>query len=391
MDTSGKLNIGIFVETHEPGVGLFHVIDPMVRHLLSLANVFVFTSSQKDRQGTDDLPYPVFRHHIIKLPLINIELPLHFLDFKFHKNIKDAQLDIIHIHSAHIIGQMGIQYAKRHQIPIIGTRHGLTNLSAWNPATSVTYTAKAIEEIRQSFLMCDLIFTHQKTTDTIFETEEKMKKPVLLPLGTETPFLAKDTEVAELRQKHAIKSDEKVMLSVQDAHVPSNLLWIADSLFKLRLKGFKFRWIIINLNAESVELKDRIQKNGLNPYVIVVHTGYASAEYAAYLKLSDLILHASLMDPFYTILADASSQKKTVITIEEAPISRHISDGINGYLSKPTPTAYAEKMIEILKYPKTIQKVGDKAYQDFYRTWDEIDRLIHEAYLSAIEHNKQTM
>jgi glycosyltransferase involved in cell wall biosynthesis len=391
MDTAGKLNIGIFVETHEPGVGLFHVIDPMVRHLLPFANVSVFTSTFKDRQSTLDLQYPVYRHHIYRLPWVNIEMPFHFLDFKFYQSIKHAKLDIVHIHSAHTLGQMGIQYAKRQQIPIIGTRHGLTNLSAWNPATSTTYTVKAIEEIRQSFLMCDLMLTHHQTAEGSVESDELMKKPVILPLGTETPPSAKDAWATELRQKHAIKSDEKVMLSVNHGHVSSHLTWIADSLFKLRLKGFKFRWIIIDFHPDDKDLKERIQKNGLNPYVTFVQTMDGSPEYAAYLKLSDIILHASLTDPFYSILVDAASQKKTVITIEESPISRHLSDGINGYLSKSTPTAYAEKIIEILKYPKTMQKIGDKAYQDFYRTWDEIDRLVHEAYQTAVEHNKQTV
>jgi hypothetical protein len=52
MMTLGKMNIGMFVETHQPGVGLFHVMDAIARHLSESLNVYIFTTQLKD-QKTD--------------------------------------------------------------------------------------------------------------------------------------------------------------------------------------------------------------------------------------------------------------------------------------------------------------------------------------------------
>jgi 1,2-diacylglycerol 3-alpha-glucosyltransferase len=389
MMTLGKMNIGMFVETHQPGVGLFHVMDAIARHLSESLNVYIFTTQLKDQKTVDDYPYQVVRHVSFKIPFLNIALPLGFLDFKFHRLLKEANLDIIHIHSGHTMGNIGVQYAKKHQIPIIGTIYGLVNLDQWNPATEKLHTEKDIEEIKHAYHQCQLVFSSHKFTDTVLELDELMKKPVILPLGTDIISVEEQTS-NQLRQKHGIKADEKVLLSLNH-HVSSHIEFISDALFKLRLKGYKFKWIILDQQENSESLKNHLKKNGLLPHAIIIQKETFIEAYQSYFKLADLICHASLLDPLYTILVDAASQRKCVLSVENSLVSRLITDGSNGYLSQQTPTAYAEKIIEILKYPKVVLKVGDKAHQDFYRTWHDLTPLMIEAYNQAKEHAKQTL
>ncbi len=388
--TSGKMNIGFFIETHQPGVGLFHVVDSMARHLSESANVYIFTTAFNDQKSTDDYPYQVIRHLSFKIPFLSIDWPLRFFDFKFNKKLKEANLDVIHIHSAHTIGMMGIQYGTKHHIHIIGTLNGLINQNAWNPSSNSLYTEKDIEEIKHAYHQCQLIFSSYRLTDTVLEQDDQMKKPVILPLGTDLTEKIQDQVLTELRQKHGIKADEKVFFSVNYKHIPSHLEWIADGMFKLRLKGYKFKWILWDQTDDSESLKNQIKKNGLLPYCIFIQEQVSKDQYQSYLRLSDLVCHASLLDPSYTVIVDAASQKKAVLMVSETPVSRWVTDQVNGYVSIQSPSVYAEKIMDILKYPKVLQKVSEKAYQDFYRTWHDLTQLQIEAYEQAILHNKQT-
>ena len=50
-------------------------------------------------------------------------MPIPKLDRKFMKELKNTKLDIVHIHSPFSLGKMGINYAKKNNIPVIGTMH----------------------------------------------------------------------------------------------------------------------------------------------------------------------------------------------------------------------------------------------------------------------------
>lgn len=390
MQSLGKMNIGFFVETHQPGVGLFHIIDQIARHLVSSANVIVVTSTLKDKKIVDDYPYSVVRHHILKVPWLNIELPLSFLDFKFNRLLHDLKLDVVHIHSGHIIGQMGIQHAKKHQIPLIGSIHGFVDFNTWNPLTEETYTEKDIKEIKNTYQFCQLVFSDQGSNENVLDLGQRQIKPVILPFGTNFVFVDNDHSIQELRQKHNIKTDESIVLSIHTSPEPSNIVWIADALFKLRLRGYKFRWIILDASNDDQVLMTRLKKNGLMPYVLLVNSDHSDLIYKEYIKMSDLVLHASLSDPFSTAIINAASQKKPVLCIEETKIASQIIDGTNGFFAKPTPTDYAEKIIELLKYPKVLKKVGDKAYRDFYRSWKDVASFYMQAYHQVKQPLEQT-
>lgn len=385
MNLSVPLHIGFFVETHQPGVGLFHIIDPIARHLMQKVKVTLFTTTLKDKSLDDDYPYTVVRHHTYRIPLIDLELPFHFLDFKFNRMLKEAQLDVVHLHSGHTMGKIGARHAHDTHVPLLGSLHGMFTLNAWNPVMMRRVTEKQLIEMKTTFSMCDLLFATHPVIKETYDQSEQHQKPILFPLGTDINELAKEAMIQDLRLKHAIKSDEKVFVSVCTSYVPAELEGIADVLFKLRLKGFKFRWILINASLGSEALNVRIKKNGLSPFVIYTDQHLSSETYASYLKLADLILHASSNDVSNQMIIDAASQRKVVVCMEETPLSKQITDGINGFIAKPMPTMFAERIIEILKYPKVIQKAGDKAYQDFYRTWEEMTALLMEAYLHAMK------
>ena len=121
---NNRINIGLFNDSFYPMAdGVISVVDNYARKLNEIANVTVFVPHGKKKYDDTKLPYKVVRCKSIKIPFYDYVLPVPFLDFKFKKELKKANLDIVHIHSPFGIGGAGIKYSKKNNIPSIATMH----------------------------------------------------------------------------------------------------------------------------------------------------------------------------------------------------------------------------------------------------------------------------
>ena len=125
MKKNKKLTIGIFNDSFYPEMdGVISVVDNYARCLSKYANVIVFGPRVPNSNYDDSVfPYKVVRCKSIKMHIIDYACPTPILDRKFRKELKNSNLDIVHIHSPFFISNTGIKYAKKNNIPVIGTMH----------------------------------------------------------------------------------------------------------------------------------------------------------------------------------------------------------------------------------------------------------------------------
>ena len=106
-----KITIGLFIDTYYPMVdGVVSVVDNYAKRLKKYANVIVFAPDCAGTQKYDDskFNYKVIRCKSIKMPIIDYSAPIPKLDKEFKKELKDTKLDIVHIHSPFMLGNVGI-------------------------------------------------------------------------------------------------------------------------------------------------------------------------------------------------------------------------------------------------------------------------------------------
>ena len=120
-----KLTIGLFIDTYYPMIdGVISVVDKYAKRLLKYGDVIVFAPEVPGQKFDDSkLEYKVVRCKSIKMPIVDYSLPLPRFDKNFKKQLKKYDLDIVHIHSPFTIGKMGINYAKKRNIPVVATMH----------------------------------------------------------------------------------------------------------------------------------------------------------------------------------------------------------------------------------------------------------------------------
>ena len=386
-----KLKIGFFIDTFFPMVdGVVMVVDNYVRRLSKKYDVTVFTTKPR-KKGFDDntLPYKVVRCKRIPIPTLDYDLPLPKLSGKFKKIIKNGEFDLIHIHSPFGVGKMGLQYAKKHNIPVVATLHSQF-YKDFLKETHIKWLSKSmLKKVIKVFNKCDECWAVNANVAEIYYKEYGLKVyPKVHNNGTD--FMpVNDFDLNALKQKYGILQDEKICLFVGRLTYLKNIHFIAESLKICKEKGLKFKMLFVGSGPDENKIKTLVNDLGLNNEVLFLGRITDREELSKIYAMSDLFLFPSLYDCSSLVQIEASSQKTPTLFLAESATACSVTDNVNGYLSENSTTAYATKIMEIFENNEALKQVSQNAFDDLYVSWDNAVIKAEKDYLNLIEKFKE--
>ena len=389
-----KITIGLFNDTYYPLVdGVVQVVDNYARLLSKKANVVVFVPKGRDKNYVDNFPYPVVRSMRMRVFFLDYDLPLPQFDNYFKKVLKNTKLDIVHIHSPFTIGKIGLQYAKKHNIPCVATMH-----SQFKRDFKRSVKTPLLSPI-VSILMASIRTVYNHTTENwavngevgrIFHEEYKVKrKPIVMLNGTDMKPVTDKAKVEALRKKYKISADEKVFLFVGRINILKNLPFLVRSLKILKEKQFPFKMIFVGTGQDEESIKKQVKSLKLTNNVIFTGKITNREELALHYALANLFLFPSLYDCSSLVQIEAASQKTPALFLKGSATSDTITPEVNGYVSEHGELDYANKIVEIFSNEEKYNTVCQKAFDDLYLTWEEVVEKAYQRYLYLIEENKK--
>ncbi len=387
-----KLNIGLFIDTFYPMIdGVINVVDNYARRLNQFANVTVF--APKARKNTFDdstLPYKVVRCKRMNCKWLRLDydLPLPALDRKFKKAIKDANLDIIHIHSPFTIGKLATNYGKKHNIPVVATMHSQYKKDFYTATKNKMLTNFMLKKILKVFDKCDECWAVNSEMSKVFKEYGVKEMPGVQNNGTDLVPFTNLQEIVTLKQKYGIKDDEKVLLFIGRICALKNIFFTVDSLAVLKQKGFKFKMLFVGTGQDEKKLKDQIKKLGLQNDVIFTGKITGREEISKYYKMADLFVFPSLYDASSLVQIEAASQSTPTVFIRGAATAATVTENVNGYLSDNSVEAFADKILEIFSDEQKYNQICSNAFRDLYVTWDDAVKKTYNDYLRIINEVK---
>lgn len=386
-----KLTIGLFIDTYYPMVdGVISVVDNYAKRLKKYANVIVFAPKCAGKEFDDTkLGYKVVRCKSLKLQIIDYSLPLPKLDKEFKKKIEESNLDIVHIHSPFAVGKMGIDYAKKHKIPVVATMHSQFRKDFYRAVKSKILAKILTKVVIKQFNRCDECWAVNKEVARIFKEDYKYKTmPKVMNNATEMLPVENEKEAKEyINKKYDIKDDEKVFLFVGRINKLKNIFFIIDSLkiIKEKYKNLKFKMLFVGSGQDEKELQKQIEKNNMKKEVILCGKVMNRQELAKYYSRADLFLFPSLYDASSIVQIEAASQKTPGLFLRKAATSATVEDRINGFLAEDSEEEYAKNIVEIINDKNLYEKVQKQCYNDLYKNWDDIIIEVYERYKNLIE------
>ena len=389
-----KLTIGLFIDTYFPMVdGVTMVVHNYAKRLVKYANVIVFAPEYPGEKYDDSqFEYKVVRCKALKLHIIDYSLPIPKLDSKFMKELNNYNLDIVHIHSPFTIGKVGINYAKKHNIPVIGTMHSQFKQDFLRAVKNNTIANIMTKIIIKQFNRCDECWAVNSEVARIFYEDYHYKTMPRVMNNATDMMPVEDIENAKdlINKKHGISSEDKVFLFVGRINKLKNIFFIVDSLKILKEKSnLRFKMLFVGNGQDEEKLKEVIRKNNMENEILLCGRVTDRDLLAAYYARADLFLFPSLYDASSIVQIEAASQKTPTLFLEGAATTATIQNNVNGFIVKNNEEIFANKIIEIMEDKELYNAVAENALIQVYINWDDAIKNIYEKYVEFINNKKQ--
>ena len=390
MDENRKLNIGLFIDTFFPMVdGVVMVVDNYARRLAQHCNVTVFTLRPRGyKKDTRTFPYKTVRCGKLIVPFLDYDLPTPKLDRKFMRELENSNLDIVHIHSPFSIGNVGIAYAKKHNVPVIATMHSQFKLDFMRAVNNKTIAEMLLKKVVKTFDKCDEYYaTNVNHAKLFFEDYKVSHLPLVQRNGTDMlPVKDEKAAIDRVNAEYRISPDTPVFLFVGRINKLKNIYFLLEALTKLRHKDFVM--IFVGDGQDMHNFKNKVKESTIADKVIF--TGKITDRElltAIYLR-AKLFLFPSLYDASSLVQIEAASQHTPTVFLRGSVTSGTVTEDVNGFISDCDEQAFADKIDEILENPELYEKVSEGAFRDLYVTWDDCVSNMFEIYKRHIEESK---
>lgn len=390
-----KITIGLFNDSFFPmSDGVTMVVDNYAKRLTKYANVVVFVPDYSNKKFDDEnLSYKVVRCKSIKVPFLDYSLALPKFDKNFSNILDKYNIDLIHIHSPFSIGNAGLKYALKHNVPCIATMHSQFKLDFLRAVKSEKIATILTYNLIKLFNKCDECWAVNNEVARIYYEDYHYKTiPKVMNNATEMlPVNDKKNAEDYINKKYNIKPNEKVLLFVGRINKLKNIFFIVDSLkiLKENYPNLKFKMLFVGCGQDEKELKEYINKNNLQESVIMCGKVTDRKILAYYYHRADLFLFPSVYDASSIVQIEAASQKTPTIFIENTATSTTVTNNINGFISAPTKEDFSSKIYEVINDKKLYNKVKENAYKDLYKTWDNVIEEVYNSYKQIIKKQKK--
>lgn len=387
-----KLKIGLFIDTFFPMVdGVIMVVDNYARRMSQIADVTVFTTKPRTKFDDSTLPYKVVRCPILRTFGLDYDLPLPNLSHKFKKAVFNSKLDIVHIHSPFGIGKMGIKYAKKNNIPVVGTMHSKFKRDFLKETHNCKWlTNLLLKSVVRVYNKCTECWAVNQGVANIYYHEYGTSLlPIVRNNATDLKLLEDTSFLPKLREKYKIADDEKVFLFVGRLSVLKNIEFILQSLKVVKEKGVKFKMLLVGTGPDEQYLKNITNKLNLDNDTVFLGKITDRETIAKIFALSNLFLFPSTHDCSSLVQIEAASQKTPTLFLAESTTADAVIHNKNGYLAPNSIEEYAKEIIRIFSDPKQYNSVCEGAYNDLYISWDDAVTMALKDYERLINNNKK--
>lgn len=360
----GRMRVGLFTDTYLPQIsGVATSIKTLKEELEKQGHeVYIFTTTDKHVKRYED---PT----IIRLPSVPF---ISFTDrrivyrglFESYKIAKTYKLDIIHTQTEFSLGILGKMVGKALRIPIIHTYHTQYEDYVRYIANGKLIRPSMVKYIVRGFLndLDGVICPSRIALNLLDGYSVKIPKRII-PTGIdlreyERPDISQE-DIAKLREKWAIASDETVLLSLSRVSYEKNIQALLANMPKILSNNPKVKLLIVGDGPYLEELKEQAQDLAVMDNVIF--TGMVSHnETALYYKAADFFISASTSETQGLTYAESLASGKPIIAQSNPYLDDLITDKMFGTLYQ-TESDLADAVLNaIVSTPVKQEKVWQK-------------------------------
>lgn len=361
------MKIGIFTDSFRPYTsGVVRSIELFSREFSSLGHeVYIF--------GPDyPLSHPpkeagVFRFISVPWPTMpEFSLPIP-ISVQLGPTIKRLGLDIIHVHSPFLLGNLGARAARRHKLPLLFTFHTLYEQYVHYFPFAEKTSKQVVQTIARDFCnRCNMVVAPSQLVVNYLRRIGVEAPLVTIPTGIDLNEFT-NLDHNWLRDNYGVNKDaEKVLLFVGRLGKEKNVAFLLKSFQFIQTQFPKVRLVLVGKGPQEDYLRklsrqfgieDRVIFTGVLPRQIIVHC-YASA---------DLFVFPSVTDTQGLVIGEAQATGLPVVAIRAFGPAEMVSHGEDGLLTDPSLSSFTDAILQLLRDKALYDSMSKKALENASR------------------------
>lgn len=401
------MRIGLFTDTYRPSInGIVFVVETLKQRLEEEGHeVFIFCPAKSIRRSSSELEFPEDEDHIVRFPSIkgaffdDYDASI-FFPPRVVQQIRDLELDVIHVFTPSQVGLVGVQAAWKNDTPFIMQHStdlyefvehypvvlpGVLALIGIVLPFTVKLKGQDIREIlklyrprrgvtawNQDIIERAITIMYSKADAVIALSRKSVKQltswqhhenycydVTLMPNGVDKIPAPSAVALKKFRQEHGIDSGDEVFGFVGRLAAEKNLDLLIDAAEKICAERPNAKLVFVG----DFEYRKVLEENAKNSSASerIVFTGALPREQlgVAYAAL-DIFVFPSLKDTQGWVLHEAAHAGLPIVLID-TDLSEVAIDGVNACFAENNSDDLSRQILKLLKNPKTRQEYGGKS------------------------------
>jgi glycosyltransferase involved in cell wall biosynthesis len=289
------------------------------------------------------------------------------------------------------MGRFAIRAGRKQNVPVVATIHTQYHQDFLRVLKgNKTLTKFMVKYIMKVYNKADSVWTVNNASCQILREYGYKGNIEVVRNGTDLKYPENATELIDrVNKAHDLEGQKNVFIFVGRIAMYKNLGLMADALKILNEQSEDFKVIIVGNGFDLDKFKKLVEKNGLTDKFIFAGSISDRQLLQGYYLRSDLFLFPSTFDTSSLVPIEAAAHKLPTLLIKDSYTAENITDGVNGFLAEETPSAYAERIKQIISTEGELERVGEEAHRSVYRNWEMVAEEVLEKYKKIIADYKQ--
>ncbi len=343
------MRIGVFSDSYRPYTsGVVTSICTFKQEMNNLGHeTFVFAPSYRNYRDEEENVFRFFSVPSPGNPNYTLAVPI---TPRVNMVAKKLNLDIIHVHSPFILGQMGARCSRRLGIPLVFTYHTLYEQYVhYVPLAQEIARELANKYINYFSNRCDLVITPSVDIKNLIQSNG-IKAPIeVIPTGVEIEKF-KNGDPLWLRKHFNIPSQRKICLFVGRLTQEKNIDFLLRAFKKAKEQYQETCMVIVATGPLEKELKKTVIHLGMTLNEDVIFAGFLPFENLvdAYCG-ADIFTFASVTETQGIVLVEAMAAGLPLVVIKATGSQEMVENEKQGLVVDYDLDMFANQIVRLLR------------------------------------------